>query len=75
MAGRKLTLDPRRTVTKQGVTTTTSWAAIAAALLMLSSFGTVLAILIQGFDKELAVLAGATALWAVAFAILALGDK
>jgi hypothetical protein len=64
----------RPVTTRQGITTQTSWAAIAAALLMLSSLGSVVTILIQGFNAELAVAAGATALWSVTFAILALGD-
>lgn len=72
MAGMKL--NPRREQRVPGVGNNISWAAVAAALLVLSSFGCLVAILVQGFDPELAIATGATALWAVAFAVLALGD-
>lgn len=75
MAGRKL--DPRKTTTKQGVTTTTSWAAIAAAFFALMGFLTSAVSLVPGtanMDINLAVYVGACFGTALVLAILALGD-
>lgn len=71
-------LNPRKTTTRQGVTTQTSWAAIVAAFFAVVGFLISALALLPGtanMNLNLAVYVGSCFGLAITFALLALGDR